>query len=80
MNFISFTTQQGKFMNPVIRIDDHVFSQTDGTKFLGLIIDKYLNWTDHIQDSFIKSVVRFVHHSKNVIYLQSTNIKVDLFC
>lgn len=82
MNFINFTTQQGKFMNPVIRVDDHVISQTDGrpTKFLGLMINEYLNWTDHIQDSFIKSVVRFVQHSKNVIYLQSTNIKVNLFC
>lgn len=80
MNFIRFTTQKGKFMNPVIRIDDHVISQRDGTKFLGLIFHEYLNWTDHIQDSFIKSVVRFVHYSKNVFHLQSTNIEVNLFC
>lgn len=39
-----------KLMNPVNKIDDQIISLTDScrpTTFLGLMIDKYLNWTDH---------------------------------
>lgn len=44
---MNFTTQQEKFINPVIKIDD---LETDSAKFLRLLMtDEHVNWTDCIK-------------------------------
>jgi len=47
-NLITFTTQQRKPFKPKIKINDQIISQTKSTKFLGLIIDETLNWSEHV--------------------------------
>lgn len=67
-------------MNPVIKIDDQVISLTDSrpNTFLGLMIDKYLNWTDHGSNS-IKSIIRFARPLKNIYICKPQTLKAIYF-
>jgi hypothetical protein len=51
-NFILFQTERGKIqMNRSIKVDDHTkISQENTTRYLGLIINDRLDWSEHISN------------------------------
>lgn len=45
--------------NPSIFIDNELISKTNATKFLGLVVDQYFTWHQHIDHIlYIKNVIQ----------------------
>ena len=52
--FIVFRQPQKKITEPIIKIDDNIIDCVDNFNFLGLIINKHLNWKKHIEHISLK--------------------------
>lgn len=51
---LDFTSSKKSPFECTINIDDQLIPKTDSVKFLGLIVDKYLCWNDHVGDLCLK--------------------------
>ena len=52
--FLVFCSAKKQTPTPLIQIDNNVFECVENFNFLGLIINKQLNWNDHIDHIVLK--------------------------
>ena len=69
-NFILFSTRNTRLpQSPVVKIDSTPITQVSSTKFLGIIINENLTWTNHIQtvkQKILKNIGIISHLRKNL--------------
>ena len=77
-NYIHFTKKSNKQLKLNIKIDGSIIQPTDNTTFLGVVIDKHLNWNSHI-DKITSQISRSIGVLRRLRHSLPLNILFTLY-